>query len=157
MAKETRNALLYAQLQKDLKYALMKAPVCLESKSIRSSYVAARNKECYSWEDDNSTTGRIHLSLGQIASVEGVNLVMTGHRVPEVWSQNKVEASTPRETAGNCGGANQRRSYIYNSPNHLNAEDSCSLSSDSNSCGEEFSSISSSPVNVWSISVEPPL
>ena len=45
MAEETRNALLYAQLQKGLKYVLMKAPAVSSTQGYQELCVAARNEE----------------------------------------------------------------------------------------------------------------
>ena len=56
-----------------------------------------------------------------MANVEGMSLVITGHKVEEVLQLNldEVEARTPKETAGNHGAANHRRCSTCNSPNHL--------------------------------------
>jgi len=45
MAEETRNALLNAQLQEGLKYALMKVPVVSSAQEYQELCVAAKNKE----------------------------------------------------------------------------------------------------------------
>ena len=45
MAEETRNALLYAQLQEGLKYVLMKAPAVSGAQGYQELCVAARNEE----------------------------------------------------------------------------------------------------------------
>ena len=45
MAEDTRNALLYAQLQEGLKYVLMKAPAVSGAQGYQELCIAARNEE----------------------------------------------------------------------------------------------------------------
>ena len=45
LGEETRNALLYAQLQEGLKYALMKAPAVSGAREYKELWVIAKNEE----------------------------------------------------------------------------------------------------------------
>lgn len=90
MAEETRNALLYAQLQEGLKYALMKAPAVFGAQGYQELCVAARNEERrlnelnsrkqYLWESALKP-GRVHLSPGQTVNAKGLG---SGHQLMEI-------------------------------------------------------------------------
>ena len=118
MAEETRNALLYAQLQEGLKYAIMKAPAVSGAQRYQELCVATRNKErCLNELNRQQQYLRESaLEPGTDSQRKRFGLRSSANGNP---TQHKLGASTPREAVGNHGATNQRRCYICNSPNHL--------------------------------------
>ena len=121
MAEETRNALLYAQLQEGLKYVLMKAPAVSGAQGYQELCVAARNEEHHLNE-----LSRRQQYLRESAPEPGTDGQCRRHELrPPVSGnsttepQHKLGVNSPREAAGSCGATNQKRCYICNSPNHL--------------------------------------
>ena len=121
MAEETRNALLYAQLQEGLKYVLMKAPAVSGAQGYQELCVAARNEEHHLNE-----LSRRQQYLQESAPEPGIDGQCRRHELrPPVSGnsttgpQHKLGVNSPREATGSCGATNQKRCYICNSPNHL--------------------------------------
>ena len=121
MAEETRNALLYAQLQEGLKYVLMKAPAVSSAQGYQELCIAARNEERrlnelnkrqqYLRESAPETgTSRRHRRHGGA----GHNRA-NGVRNPATVSQGRAEGGSgpTRETAVNRSTTNQKRCYNY--------------------------------------------
>ena len=124
MAKETRSALLYAQLQEGLKYALMKAPAVSGAQRYQKLCVAVKNEERHLNElnkrqqylrdsTPESATNHQHRRRGRF----GHNRVHDGGN-PVTVPQGKVEGSSGL-AASIHSVTNQKRCYICNSTNHL--------------------------------------
>ena len=127
MAEETRNALLYAQLQEGLKYVLMKAPAVSGAQAYQELCIAARNEERRlnelnkrqqylresAPETDATHQHRRHDRAGHNRT--------NGVRNLAIVPQGRAEGGSgpTRETAVNRSTTNQKRCYICNSLNHL--------------------------------------